>query len=105
MEMPDNVKHIQLAVLANSEEAEEAGSNEQFHKILNSLPVDMVGFLKKYSVTFLLDQVSTTKPQEGFSTRGTILQDAVQMGKVNFVRDLLEFGWDFAFSLHQFIDV
>jgi len=79
MEMPDNVKHIQLAVLANSDEEEEPGTNEEFHKILNSLPVDLV---------------STTKPQEGFSTRGTILQDAVQMGKVNFVRDLLEFGVD-----------
>ena len=47
MEMPDNVKHIQLAVLANSDEEEEPGTNEEFHKILNSLPVDLVGSLKK----------------------------------------------------------
>ena len=53
MEMPDNVKHIQLAVLANrDEDEEEPGSNEQFHKILNSLPVDLVGFLKQYSLIF-----------------------------------------------------
>ena len=53
MEMPDNAKHVQLAVLANSDEAEEeAGTNEEFHKILNSLPLDLVGSLKKYSSTF-----------------------------------------------------
>ena len=44
MEVPDNVKHIQLAVLVNRNEAEE-GENEEFHKILHSMPVDLVGFL------------------------------------------------------------
>ena len=46
MEMPDNARHVQLAVLANSKEGgneEGAGSNEKFCKILNSLPVDLVG--------------------------------------------------------------
>jgi len=76
MEMPDKVKHVQLALLANSDEAEE-GSTQEFHKILNSLPVDLV---------------STKKPEQGGC--GTILQDSVQMGKVDFVRDLLEFGVD-----------
>jgi hypothetical protein len=49
MEMPDNAKHIQLAVLANSDEEEEEGgigSKEEFHKMLNSLPVDLVGSRK-----------------------------------------------------------
>jgi len=77
MEMPDDVKHVQLAVLLNRDEDEECGSNEEFYKILNSLPVNLV---------------STKKPQQG--TWGTILQDAVNFGKVNFVRDLLEFGVD-----------
>ena len=42
MEMPDNVKHIQLALLANSDDSNEASSVE-FHKILISLPLEMVG--------------------------------------------------------------
>ena len=42
MEMPDNVKHIQLALLANSDDSNEA-SREEFHKILTSLPLEMVG--------------------------------------------------------------
>ena len=44
VEVPNNVKHIQLAVLANRNEAEE-GENEEFQKILHSMPVDLVGFL------------------------------------------------------------
>ena len=42
MQMPDNVKHIQLALLANSDDSNEAPSQE-FHKILTSLPLEMVG--------------------------------------------------------------
>jgi len=76
MQMPDNVKHIQLALLANSADSNEA-SNEDFHKILNSLPLEMV---------------STKRPQQGGC--GTILQDAVQNGKLHFVSDLLSFGVD-----------
>ena len=41
MEMPDYVKLIQLALLVNSDKPNK--SNEEFHRILNSLPVDMVG--------------------------------------------------------------
>ena len=41
MEMPDHVKLIQLALLINSDEAEQ--SNEEIHRILTSLPVEMVG--------------------------------------------------------------
>ena len=44
MEVPDNVKHIQLAVLVNGDAAEE-GDNEEFHKILHSMPVELVRFL------------------------------------------------------------
>ena len=51
MEMPENVKHVQLALLANSDEAKE-GSTQEFHKILNSLPLDLVGFLKKIFIDF-----------------------------------------------------
>merc|ERR1719234_2289054 len=75
MEMPDYVKLIQLALLVNSDKADE--SNEEFHRILHSLPVDMV---------------STTRPRQ--CGRGTILQDGVQNGKLDIVRDLLEFGVD-----------
>ena len=42
MEMPDNVKHVQLALLANSEDSKEA-SSEEFHKTLTSLPLELVG--------------------------------------------------------------
>ena len=42
MEMPVNVRHTQLALLANNNEAYEA-ANEEFHKILNSLPLELVG--------------------------------------------------------------
>ena len=42
MQMPDNVKHIQLALLANSDDSN-GSSSEEFHKILNSLPLEMVG--------------------------------------------------------------
>ena len=91
MEMPVNVKHTQLAMLANSTEAdEEQGAREEFHKILKSLPLEMVGNSEKPSFLFLARQVSTSRPPQG--GRGTILQDAVEMGKVDFVRDLLEFG-------------
>ena len=52
MEMPDNAKHIQLALLANSDWDADEDEAREFHKILNSLPVDLVGFLNKYSLTF-----------------------------------------------------
>ena len=45
---------------------------------------------RKISSEFLPYQVSTKRPQQGGC--GTILQDAVTMGKLNFVQDLLEFG-------------
>ena len=54
MEMPVNVKHTQLAMLANSTEADdEQGASEEFHKILNSLPLEMVGNSVK-QISFLL---------------------------------------------------
>ena len=56
MEMPNNAKHIQLAVLANRDEEEGPGTNEEFHKILNSLPVDLVGSLKKVFIDFYLSR-------------------------------------------------
>ena len=52
MEMPDDVKHIQLALLVNSEEADE-GSNEQFCKIMKSMPLKLVGTFTKYPLIFL----------------------------------------------------
>ena len=51
MEMPINVKHTQLALLANNDKADD-GSNEEFHKILNSLPLEMVGNAVKISSEF-----------------------------------------------------
>ena len=90
MEMPANVKHTQLALLANSTKADEEEASEEFHKILNSLPLQMVGNSVKPPFLFLPGQVSTSRPAQGGC--GTILQDAVEMGKVDFVRDLLEFG-------------
>ena len=52
MEMPINVKHTQLALLANNDKADE-GSNEEFHKILSSLPLEMVGNAVKISSEIL----------------------------------------------------
>merc|ERR1719370_1567106 len=49
---------------------------------LKSLPI-----LAKF-----MEMVSTKRPQQGGS--GTILQDAVQNGKLHFVSDLLSFGVD-----------
>ena len=67
MEMPDDVKHVQLAVLLNRDEDEECGSNEEFYKILNSLPVNLVGFLK-YKIKYSLDFASPGEHQKA-STR------------------------------------
>ena len=88
MEMPDHVKLIQLALLVNSDKAEE--SNEEIHRILTSLPVEMVGSINPNILSSSPDQVSTTRPQN--SGVGTILQDCVLRGKLDLVRDLLEFG-------------
>ena len=52
MEMPDYVKLIQLALLVNSDKAEE--SNEELHRILTSLPVDMVGNITQIFCDFHL---------------------------------------------------
>ena len=52
MEMPDYVKLMQLALLVNRDKAEE--SNEEFLRILNSLPVDMVGNITQIFCDFHL---------------------------------------------------
>ena len=88
MEMPDHVKLIQLALLVNSDKAEEL--NEEIHRILTALPVEMVGNVNPNILSSSPDQVSTTRPQN--SGVGTILQDCVLRGKLDLVRDLLEFG-------------
>ena len=41
MEMPDHVKHIQLALFINSDDDDER-SNEEFCKIMKSLPLELV---------------------------------------------------------------
>ena len=53
MEMPTYVKHIQLALLANSKEAD-GGSNEQFCKIMKSMPLKLVGTFTKHPLSFCL---------------------------------------------------
>ena len=89
MEMPDYVKLIQLELLINSDNAEEL--SEEIHRILTSLPVEMVGSFNPLNILLSSpDQVSCTRPQN--SGVGTILQECVVRGKLDLVRDLLEFG-------------
>ena len=54
MEMPDYVKHIQLALFANSnDEVDEERSNIEFCKILKSLPLELVlQLFTKYLLMF-----------------------------------------------------
>ena len=54
MEMPEHVKHIQLALLVNSDEADDddEGSNEEFCKIMKSLPLELVRTFNKISCNY-----------------------------------------------------
>merc|ERR1719430_1120196 len=75
MELPNEAKLVQLSLIVDSD-PEEDWHRDRFSKILKSLPLDLVN----------TDSTSVRV--------GTILQKAVQQGKLLLVQDLLEQGVD-----------
>jgi len=85
-EMPDHIKLYHLSKLMNRGQ-QKAKEKEEFKKILSSLSVELVN---KTNVA-----QTTNCPQRGpWRSNGNLLQDAVDEGKKDFVRILLEFGAD-----------
>ena len=82
-EIADKVKLIQMSVLMKSDQPKRA--KEKFQRLLESLPVDLVRISLKTFFTFL-HQVSNTSIGE----EGTLLQSAVNLGKMDFAKILLE---------------
>ena len=87
MELPNEAKLVQLSLIVDSE-PEEDWHRDRFSKILKSLPLDLVGYWSNdyphFSVKVNTDSTSVRV--------GTILQKAVQQGKLLLVQDLLEQG-------------
>ena len=84
-EIADKVKLIQMSVLMKSDKPKRA--KEKFQRLLESLPVDLVRISFKTCFHFSFKVSSTSIGEEG-----TLLQSAVNKGKMDFARILLEFG-------------
>ena len=84
-EMPDDIKLFQLSKLMHKSQ-QKTKDTEEFKKILSSLSVELVSVLINWH--FLPLQVNN----EHVRSLGNLLQDAVDEGKKDFVRILLEFG-------------
>ena len=89
-EIPDKVKLQQLSKAMYKDDTKEA--KKKFSELLRSLSPELVRFWNYGFVSALIGffQVSNT----AVNRYGSVLQDAVIEGKTDFVRLLLEHGYD-----------
>ena len=89
-EITDKVKLMQLFNLMYSDNPEE------FETKLKILPVDLVRIVFRMCSSVLWRQVSSTNvpgvTPDTFVRQGTLLQSAVDSGRKDFAKILLEFG-------------
>ena len=87
-EIPDKMKLQQLSKAMYKKDTEEA--KKKFTELLRSLTPELVRFSNNRFVSGQIGffQVSTT----AVNRFGSVLQDAVLEGKLDFVRFLLEYG-------------
>ena len=89
VEIPDNVKFVQLARLMNHGDGYGEKAKKEFAEMMRTLPVDLVNPKISLNSDSHLTQVSTNSVGDD----GTLLQEAVHRNKQDFVRILLEYGF------------
>ena len=92
-EVPDKIKIMQLSKAMYKDNKTEA--KREFKELLESLDPKLVGFFVKSltSSLFYSKVASTVVYSHGFMrTQGSLLQNAANDGKIDFVRLLLDHG-------------